>query len=228
MQIHLIFDLISYTVGAFLVLKVFKTKKQTIKSENTRYIYYSVVLLGSFFGAFLFGSLNAIYSIETNSRVIGKSILGAIVGGVVFVEIFKKIFKLNKSTGAYFVPSLTIGIVIGRLGCFFAGLEDYTYGIETKLSIGVDFGDGINRHPVQLYESFTMFVFFIYILHNYLTNRAEFERSIFYKFIFVYALQRFFWEFLKPYKDIFASLNIFQIICLLLVVYSIYFLKKVK
>ena len=60
---------------------------------------------------------------------------------------------ITHSTGAYFAPSLAIGIAIGRIGCFLSGLEDYTYGTPTTLPWGYDFGDGVLRHPVQLYEA---------------------------------------------------------------------------
>jgi prolipoprotein diacylglyceryltransferase len=38
------------------------------------------------------------------------------------------------------------------MGCFLTGLSDRTYGVETKLPWDVDFGDGVLRHPTQLYE----------------------------------------------------------------------------
>lgn len=46
---------------------------------------------------------------------------------------------------------ILLGLVIGRTGCFVAGLNDGTYGVFTDLPWGVDFGDG-PRHPTQLYE----------------------------------------------------------------------------
>ncbi len=228
LSIHLLFDLLAYGVGLFLTWKVFKPKREQIANENLRYIYYSVALTGAFIGAFVLGSLNTYYSLyEQDLFVIGKSILGAIVGATIFIEIFKKIMKLpSKSTGAYFVPSLTIGIVIGRIGCFLSGLDDYTYGIETTLPWGYDFGDAILRHPVQLYESFTMFLFFIYVVVIYFKNRVYFENYIFYQFILLYALQRFIWEFLKPYETIVVGLNIFQLFCLGLILYALYYLRK--
>jgi len=57
--------------------------------------------------------------------------------------------------------SLTIGIAVGKIKCYFSGLEDYTYGIQTDLFLAVDFGGGILRHPVQLYESLVMALFFV-------------------------------------------------------------------
>lgn len=227
MLLHLIFDLLAYTIGTLLVWKVFKNKTQIITNENLRYLYYTIVIVGAFFGAFIIGSLNTFYSLDSQSSIIGKSILGAIVGGVIAVEIFKKLKGIKGSTGAYFVPSLAIGITIGRIGCFLSGLEDYTYGVETTFFLGYDFGDGILRHPVQLYESAVMALFFLYVVWIYFKDRDYFEKNIFYQFILLYATQRFIWEFLKPYETLFMGINIFQLFCLGLIVYASVYLKKV-
>ena len=226
MFVHLLFDLLAYGIGTLLLWKVFKPSRPTIEDENLRYAYYTVVIIGAFFGAFIIGSLNTLVSLDSSKIIIGKSILGAIVGGIIAVESFKKIMNIKGSTGAYFVPSLAVGIAIGRIGCFVSGLDDYTYGVETNSILGYDFGDGILRHPVQLYESLTMAIFFFYTLLLYIKNRDYFEKVIFYQFILVYSLQRFVWEFLKPYESIAFGLNIFQFICLGLVVYALRYLSK--
>ena len=229
MKIHLFFDLLAYSIGAFLSWRVFQPKQPSISDETLRYAYYTVAIVGAVLGAILLGSLNLYYSIEAREPLfIGKSILGAIVGATIFIEIFKKVMNIQGSTGAYFVPSLAIGIAIGRLGCFFSGLEDYTYGIETTSIFGYDFGDGVMRHPVQLYESAMMSLFFIYVLYIYFKNREYFEKYIFYQFILLYATERFVWEFLKPYETIAWGLNVFQLFCLGLILYALYFLKKVS
>ena len=217
----------AYSVGTFLTWKVFRPKEPLIANENIRYAYYTVVIVGAFIGAIGIGSLNVYYSLESHERfLLGKSILGAIVGAVVAVEIFKKIMNIKGSTGAYSVPSLVIGIAIGRLGCFFAGLDDYTYGIETQTFLGYDFGDGLLRHPVQLYESAIMALFFIYVIYIYIKKIDYFEKKIFYQFILVYSSQRFTWEFLKPYETIWLGLNIFQFFCLALILYALYYHQK--
>jgi len=227
MPIHLLFDLLAYIGGTLLLLTVFKNRTQLIKNENIRYAYYTTLIIGAFFGAFLLGSINTYVSLEAKeSFIVGKSILGAIVGATFAGELFKKIMHIKGSTGAYFVPSLVIGIAIGRVGCFLSGLEDYTYGIPTDSFLGYDFGDGIARHPVQLYESFTMALFFIYLLVVYFKNRVYFEKYIFYQFILLYATQRFAWEFLKPYETLFVGLNVFQFFCLGLMVYALYKLRR--
>ena len=226
MTIHLIFDLLAYGVGTLLTWRVFRPEKPSISNENIRYAYYTTVIVGAFIGAFILGSLNTYYSLEQENLILGKSILGAIVGATITVELFKKVMKIKGSTGAYFVPSLAIGIAIGRLGCFFSGLDDYTYGVETSFFLGYDFGDGLLRHPVQLYESAIMALFFLYVIYIYIKDINYFKNKIFYQFILIYSTQRFLWEFLKPYETIALGLNVFQLFCLGLMLYAINHLKK--
>ena len=90
---------------------------------------------------------------------IGRSTFGALFGGIVAAEVFKafkrrvRVDRRRLRRAAQRRPDL------GRIGCFLAGLADMTYGTPTTLPWGRDFGDGIGRHPVQLYESPAMLVF---------------------------------------------------------------------
>jgi prolipoprotein diacylglyceryltransferase len=82
----------------------------------------------------------------------GQSIVGGLLGGLLGVEIAKKLTGIRRSTGDQFILPLVAGTVVGRIGCFLAGLNDGTYGVPTTLPWGVDFGDGIPRHPTQVYD----------------------------------------------------------------------------
>ena len=82
----------------------------------------------------------------------GKTIVGALVFGLLTVELVKRYIGLHTSTGDLYAIPLALGIAIGRIGCFLTGLPDNTYGTPTSLPWPVDFGDGIPRHPTQLYE----------------------------------------------------------------------------
>lgn len=82
----------------------------------------------------------------------GQSIVGGLLGGLIGVEIAKKLAGITRSTGDQFILPLVAGTVVGRIGCFLAGLHDGTYGVPTGLPWGVDFGDGIPRHPTQVYD----------------------------------------------------------------------------
>jgi len=64
----------------------------------------------------------------------------------------KRYIGLRTSTGDLYAIPLALGIAIGRIGCFLTGLSDNTYGTATNLPWAINFGDGIPRHPTQLYE----------------------------------------------------------------------------
>jgi phosphatidylglycerol:prolipoprotein diacylglycerol transferase len=82
----------------------------------------------------------------------GQSIVGGLLGGLVGVELAKAWTRQTRSTGDAMVWPLAVGIAIGRVGCFLAGLHDDTYGLPTARVWAVDFGDGVPRHPTQLYD----------------------------------------------------------------------------
>lgn len=93
----------------------------------------------------------------------GQSMVGGLLGGLLGVELGKKFAGVQESTGDRFVLPVLSGIFIGRIGCFLAGIHDETYGIATRLPWGVDFGDGIARHPTQLYEMLFVLVLAVFL-----------------------------------------------------------------
>jgi len=110
---------------------------------------------------------------------------------------------------------------VGRWGCFLAGLPDHTYGTTTDMPWGHDFGDGVARHPVQLYESFAMLIFFVVFSLGVIQRRPRYLRDGFYLFALYYAGQRFIWEFLKPYPVVVGPFNLFHLLCLALAAYAL-------
>jgi phosphatidylglycerol:prolipoprotein diacylglycerol transferase len=82
----------------------------------------------------------------------GQSIVGGLLGGWLGVELAKALTGQTRSTGDAMVLPLACGLMIGRLGCWLAGLHDDTYGLPTSLPWGIDLGDGVPRHPSPLYE----------------------------------------------------------------------------
>jgi prolipoprotein diacylglyceryltransferase len=83
---------------------------------------------------------------------LGQSIVGGLLGGLVGIEIAKALTRQTASTGDLMVLPLAVGMAVGRVGCFLAGLHDDTYGLPTTLPWGLDLGDGVLRHPSALYE----------------------------------------------------------------------------
>ncbi|HPY39998.1 MAG TPA: prolipoprotein diacylglyceryl transferase [Thiolinea sp.] len=229
MLIHYVFDLLALLSG-LLVSTWFRRKyalsKPTGITQESQHHYYLLVLLfGLIAGSMLFGTLNLHLSGQTG---VAKSMLGGVFGAIVAAELFKYFADIRQSTGLYFVPGLIMLIAVGRIGCFLAGLPDFTYGTPTNLPWGVDFGDGIKRHPVQLYETFAMLAFLAVLLMSYPKHSAFWQTQGFYVFVLFYAGQRFIWEFLKPYSAVFYPFNLFQLLCLLMLGYAVLMLVKTR
>jgi phosphatidylglycerol---prolipoprotein diacylglyceryl transferase len=126
----------------------------------------------------------------------GKTIVGGLLGGTITVEWIKRRLGIRERTGDLFALPIVAGIAIGRIGCFFAGLADRTYGSPTTLPWGVDFGDGIRRHPTQLYEIAAMALLALAI--RWLARRPHRTGDLFRLFLTSYLAWRFAIDFLKP------------------------------
>jgi len=187
------------------------------KIDSAGPLYGVALVAGAAIGGFGAGTLNLYLSGEPG---IGRSIVGALAGAILAVELFKRRRGISGSTGLIFVPAFATSVMVGRWGCYFAGLGDETHGTPTGLPWGHDFGDGVMRHPVQLYESFTMALFLVVALVLIGRRDAFFMRNGFYLLVLVYAGQRFLWEFLKPYGTVAGPFNLFHLLCAGLVIYS--------
>ncbi len=192
-------------------------------ARRTEPSYFVTLALTGIFGAWLAGTLNPT---EAGRIVPSHSIAGALAGAILGVELWKWRHGVRGSTGGAFVAPLALGIAVGRLGCLFAGLTDRTYGVPTRLPWAVDLGDGIGRHPVQLYESLTMLAFLLVYLRARSRGRHWARTHAFHALICVYAAQRFAWEFLKPYPPLIGPFNLFHFLMLGLFVYGIVWWRR--
>ena len=139
----------------------------------------------------------------------GKTIVGGLLGGWAGVELAKKITRVTRSTGDVFIWPLALGTAIGRIGCFLTGLADRTYGVATALPWGVDFGDGVRRHPTQLYES--LFVLTLATTLTFATRRRTLPTGARFRlYLAGYFLFRIAVEFLKPRETPFLALSAIQ------------------
>jgi phosphatidylglycerol:prolipoprotein diacylglycerol transferase len=147
----------------------------------------------------------------------GKTIVFGLVGGYLGVEVAKSMLGVTVKTGDIFAVPVAGAVAVGRLGCFSAGC---CFGKPTGGSWGVDFGDGILRHPTQLYES----AFHATMLGVLLILE---KRDLFHgqriKFYFIaYLVYRFFSEWLRPEPIVGLGLTAYQWASLgLIVVFSL-------
>jgi prolipoprotein diacylglyceryltransferase len=225
---HVAFDVAAWLAALATTWLLFNWRFRTRIESMAHAVgagYFAALTSGGLLGAYGFGTLNALLSGHAG---VGRSILGGLVGAVLFIELYKLRKGVRGSTGAVLAVPFCIAIAIGRVGCFAAGLDDYTYGIATAAPWGVDFGDAVTRHPVQLYEAVTMAVTALILLGAFWKRSEMVIANAFYATMFVYAAQRFAWEFLKPYATLLGPLNLFHLLCIVLLVYSalmVYFQK---
>ncbi len=225
MIVHTSFDLLASLSALTMTALVYRWRLSDAgqKIESAGIGYAASLVLGAVVGGFGAGTLNLWLSGEPG---VGRSIVGALAGAIAAIEIFKRVKGIEGSTGLIFVPAFATSVAVGRWGCYFAGMEDQTYGTPTSLPWGHDFGDGILRHPVALYESFTMALFLMAALVLIGRRQPFFMCNGFYLLVLAYGAQRFLWEFLKPYGTIVGPLNLFHFICAGLVVYSLLMMRR--
>ena len=223
--IHPVFDVLAWSAGAALGWRVhrWRLREATVRIAGAVGPgYFAALVAGAAPGAWLAGSLN---TLRDSTAVLSHSVVGALVGAVVGVEAYKAVRGVKGSTGGVFVGSFALGCAVGRWGCLFSGLPDQTYGTPTRLPWAVDLGDGVGRHPVQVYESLAMALFLLAWLAALRVLAPWAMRRGFYVMCVVYGAQRFAWEFLKPYPRVVGPFNLFHLLCAGLVIYGvIYFL----
>ncbi len=200
--VHFIFEWAGVMIGVqyYRILKKRHVPHQQGMFERKTF----AVLIGCILGAGIGNKL--LFVIENPlvwqqfgwvSLILGQTIVGGMLGGLIGVEIAKKIVGVRESTGDLFVLPLAVGLCVGRVGCYLAGLHDGTFGVATTLPWGIDFGDGVIRHPTQLYDIVAVLVFII-ILQRYKQRLMVVAGLSFKLFLASYLAWRFWIDGLKP------------------------------
>jgi len=198
---------------------VFLRKRNTdVITSNNRLSIILGAALGALVGSRLVGFLeNPLIEFTLNNAITllnTKTIMGGLFGGLLGVELAKKIINESQSSGDLFVFPIILGIFIGRVGCFISGINEFTYGKVTTSAFGMDLGDGLLRHPTSLYELF--FLIFLFIALKTVNNRLQLKNGDLFKiFMLSYFGFRFCIEFLKPNVFYTIGLSSIQILCVI-------------
>lgn len=231
MPIHPLCDVLAYGIGFRLYLFL----RNRAPSPQLSWEQNAWIFVGCIFGALIgakilaWAEAPALYWALRNDPNFwfgGKTIVGGLLGGWAGIEVAKKIMGIRTSTGDVCVYPVILGMCIGRVGCFLTGLSDQTHGIRTSLPWGVDFGDGIPRHPTQIYE-----ILFLIALGLVLwIRRAALAASglKFRWFITAYLTFRLCADFIKPHWILFGGLSGIQWGCLIGLVFCAYSLMKIS
>ena len=218
--VHFVCETTAYFVGYRYYVYLRNRTNDLISSQN-RLIIFIGAAFGALIGSHLIGIMenppllkyfNLVYLLGN------KTIIGGMLGGLIGVELTKRKIGVTVSSGDMMVYPLILAMIIGRIGCFLAGLEDGTYGIASKLPWAVNFGDGIRRHPTNLYEILFWILLWV-ILKVIETHRQFTDGSKFKIFLSSYLVFRFFIEFIKPDYFFSFGLSVIQLACIAGILY---------
>lgn len=222
---HLFFESIAFIIGFRYFL--FLRKREVDKISDSNRIW---ILIGATFGAFFFSRLvgafeNPVTFMHANNKLIffyaNKSIVGGLLGGLLVVELIKKLLGEKKSSGDLFTFPLIIAMIIGRIGCFSNGVYEETYGEITSGFLGMDLGDGNKRHPVTLYEIVFLaaLLFFLKLIGQKLVLKNGYRFQL---FMILYLSFRFLIDFIKPGYTFFLGIGTIQLCCII----GLYYYRK--
>src|SRR5512132_2343206 len=133
----------------------------------------------------------------------GGVFYGGLLGAVLTGYFLMKRYKLPWwKTADACAPGIAVGNFFGRLGCFSAGC---CWGKPTTLPWGVKFTElgheitgvpiDVPLHPTQLYESFSMFIVFFFLL--WLHKHKRFNGQVILMYALLYSIIRFLIEFVR-------------------------------
>lgn len=227
---HPLFEAAAYLTGAFIYRQT-RARRGDVVDRGNRFRVFVATIIGAAVGSKLLHHLAAPAEFQRHWAaggielwhylMGGKTIVGGLLGGWIAVEWGKKIYSIRTRTGDLFAIPLAVGIAVGRFGCLLSGPGDDTLGSETTSPFGIDFGDGVFRHPTPLYEILFLIVLTI-VLSRHRRAMLQGGRWIFPTkpgdsfrlFLLSYLGFRFAIDFLKPYEVVFG-LRVLQWACLL-------------
>ena len=208
---HVVLESLAYLV-AFEVYRRGRRERGDFLASEVRSSVVVAAIVGAALGSKLLGWLEDPLDTLAHWRdpaylLGGKTIVGALLGGTMAVEWVKARMGVARRTGDLFALPIAVGIGIGRIGCFLAGLRDHTYGTPTAMPWGIDFGDGVRRHPTQLYEVLAAAAL-AWMLQR-LARHAHREGDVYRAFLTAYLAWRLAVDFIKP-EPRFAGLTAIQ------------------
>lgn len=230
-----------YSYGAMLVVAFMVNyallKKQMVRTGRSPELAGDIIFWAALGG--ILGS-KGYYLIENYKSVIadpmgmifsgaGLVYLGGLMGGMLAVTILLR--KRGESWIEFadlVAPLLMMGYAIGRIGCFLVGDD---YGIPTSLPWGLTFPKGIPItlipvHPTQLYEISLGLVIFA-ILWS-LREKARPVGTLFYLYLILAGLERFFIEFIRTTNEYLIGLTGAQLISIVMISIGTFLLVKTR
>lgn len=146
----------------------------------------------------------------------GKTVLGALLGGYLGVEIAKMLTGYRGLTGDWFALIAPVGIILGRIGCLFHGCCQGRVCEPAWFTIND--AAGIARWPsvpVEILFNLVMIaVFFV------MRRRHQLPGQHFHLYLICYGLFRFFHEFLRSESRLVGPITGYQLVALVVAAFG--------
>ncbi|MBK1894746.1 prolipoprotein diacylglyceryl transferase [Chryseobacterium paridis] len=221
-------------LGMFMGMRYYfylKRKSTEKLSFNTSAAVLIGATAGALIGSKLIGNLENPYTFfehfDFKHIWSNNTIVGGLAFGLIGVELAKKIVGHKESTGDMIVYPLLLAMIIGRVGCFLTGIYEETYGLPTNSIFGMYLGDQYLRHPVALYE--IVFLISLWVVLKIKQWTEDYPSGyIFQLFMLSYFTFRFFLDFIKPRVDVVGDLGTIQLVCVCVIIYYIFKIKRTK
>lgn len=220
-NVHLILEYAAFII-AFRYYVLLRRKTEDPITSSNRLTIILGAALGALIGSRVIGWLEypfMDFSLENTLSLLNtKTIMGGLFGGLLGVELAKKIVGEKRSSGDLFTFPIILGIFIGRIGCFLYGTNEFTYGVQTNFFTGMDLGDGVMRHPLALYE--LVFLIFLFFMLKRIQHNKNLKSGLLFRYFMIsYFGFRFLIEFLKPNEFLILGLSTIQLLCLVCFIY---------
>lgn len=256
------FMILGIILGGIFVFWQIKKNFDSYKAKDIIRII-TITILGGFIGSrILYVFLNLDFYQKDLLRIFqfwkgGLSWQGGFVAGFL---VFILMLKNNKKEIGKWLDAVIFGVLlghaIGRIGCF---LQGCCYGITTNIPWAIQnpsLGDGLLRHPTQLYESFGYFLIFL-LLYSYskniysnkenkglnsITQKSQSPKkiqlkdgSLFFIGSFLHSFIRFIVEYFRYNKDFiyqgstwYTTISYAQFMALFIMIFSVFILLRIN
>jgi phosphatidylglycerol---prolipoprotein diacylglyceryl transferase len=189
---------LSTVVACWFIKKMASKHLNNLVLPNS--FFYKIFLAGFVGGKLFYYLEKPVYYIQ-HPQLLLNNFSGGFVcyGSILFIAAFTILYtrKYKISTYGLFdilaIASI-LPMALGRVGCYFGGC---CYGKPTNSFLGVVFPSNATEHvhPTQLYDAFFLSIILVCLL---LMNKYKKQQGqVFLLYIALYAVQRFFLEFLR-------------------------------
>ena len=214
---------ISFLVGIFFAM--YRAKKQGVDPNKIMDLSVVIVISAILGARFLYVIFHleeftghwadTINPFQSNGQVgiAGLTMLGGFIAALFSSLIYIKIKKLNVlKISDIMAPSMGLGILITRIGCFLNGC---CYGVPTESSFGMIFSiespagyhfTNIPIHPAQLYSSLYGLIILVSLL--LIEKIKKFDGLLLYCFLILYGISRFVVDIFRYYEDSMVIFNL--------------------